>query len=171
MTCEGLFFVPIVQRESSEQEMEYMNAVKAIDKGLLKLIEMGDAVNTIMAHNIGKIPILIEEAEVLSAAGSQDRIVVSSVLLQPGERKRIPVKCVHAPHGLYRGNSLHTVGAASYGLRETMRCQKYQSVMTDVDNYVPETAVDQSVIWDRVKEYCKSAGTLDPDKYIGALDA
>jgi hypothetical protein len=171
VTCEGLSFVPIVQKESSEQDMEYMNAAEAIEKGLLKLIEMGDAVNTIMAHNIGKIPILIEEAEVLSAAGSQDRIVVSSVLLQPSERKRIAVKCVHAPHGLFRGSGLRTVGAASYGLRETIRFQKYRAVMTDVEHYAPETAVDQSVVWDRVKEYCKSAGTPDPDKYVEALDA
>jgi hypothetical protein len=171
VNCEGLSFVPIVQNEPTEQEVEYINAAEAVEQGLLKLIEMGDAVNTIMAHNVGKIPILIEEAEVLSASGSQDRIVVASVMLQPGEQKRIAVKCVHAPHGLHRGSSLAPGGAASYGLKESLRRQKYCSIMTDVEHYVPETAVDQSVIWKRVKEYCKTAGTADPDKYTEALES
>ncbi len=170
VSCEGLSFIPIVQKEPNEHDMEYINAAQAIEEGVLELTEMGDAVNTILAHNRGTIPIVIEEAEVLSAPGSQDRMVVASVILQPGKRKRIPVKCVHAPHGLRRGIGLHTIGAASYGLRENMRVQKYSSIMTDVEHYVPETAVDQSVIWDRVKEYCKEVGTKDPDKYIEALE-
>jgi hypothetical protein len=167
---EGLSFIPIVQNETEEQEIEYINAALAIEQGVLELTEMGDAVNTIMAHNKGTIAVLIEEAEVLSAQGSQDRMVVSSVLLKPGEQRRIPVKCVHAPHGLRRGSAMRTIGSASYGLRSEMRSQKYRSIMTDVDHYIPETAVDQSEIWERVKSYCAVAGSADPDKYTEALE-
>ncbi|MGY5854401.1 MAG: DUF6569 family protein [Candidatus Thorarchaeota archaeon] len=167
--CEGLSFVPIVQVEESTTEVEYITTAQALKAGVLEIIEGGDAVNTIIARNKGEIPILIEEAEVLVAQGSQDRMVVASVILQPGQETRIPVKCVHAPHSLHRGAGYGTMGYASYGLKSDIRRQKYQSIMTDVDHYTPETAVDQGAVWAKVEEYCGEAGTRDPTKYTEAL--
>ncbi len=106
----GLSLVPIVPVNESAISDDFINAAEAFEIESLIITEAGDAVNTIIAMNTGQKTILIEESEVLVAPNSQDRIVVSSVLLQPGEEKRIPVKCVHAPHGLNQGAGFHSTG-------------------------------------------------------------
>ncbi len=165
----GLSLVPIVPVGQIESDESYLNAAEAFEQSVLSITEAGDAVNTILARNIGKEPILIEESEVLVAPNSQDRIVVASVLLQPGEEKRIPVKCVHAPHGLNRGSGFHSMGAGSLELKRKMRRMKYESIMTDVEHYVPETAVDQTEVWEEVERYGKTLGLDDTTKYTDAL--
>ena len=169
VTHEGISIVPIIKTENNDLDYEYINAVDALEQKLLEITEAGDAVNTIIAQNNGNIPILIEEAEVLAAEGSQDRIVVSNVILQPGECKRIPVKCVHAPHGLNRGAEFKSVGASSSPLRSMMRLQKYCSIMTDVEHYIAEDAIDQSSVWADVEKYGVDTGSEDETKYLEAL--
>ncbi|MHA2152941.1 MAG: ARPP-1 family domain-containing protein [Candidatus Thorarchaeota archaeon] len=165
---EGISFVPIVLNEE-EQDQEYVNAALALESGTLIISEVGDAVNSLLAQNTGNIPVLIEEAEVLASRGSQDRIVVASVILQPGEETRIPVKCVHAPHALSKSSRYMTVGSGSVPLKSGMRRMKYQSIMTDVDHYEPETAVDQREVWSEVAKHGKSFGLGDPTKYVEAM--
>jgi len=165
----GLSLVPIVPVKESVVSEEFINAAEAFETESLVITEAGDAVNTITAKNTGQKPILIEESEVLVAPNSQDRIVVSSVIIQPGEEQRIPVKCVHAPHGLNRGAGFHSTGAGSLELKRKVRRMKYQSIMTDVEHYQPETAVDQSEVWEEVERYCKTLGMKDPTKYTDAL--
>ncbi len=165
----GLSLVPIVPVNESAISDDFINAAEAFEIESLVITEAGDAVNTIIARNTGRKTILIEESEVLVAPNSQDRIVVSSILLQPGEEKRIPVKCVHAPHGLNRGAGFHSTGAGSLELRRKVRKMKYQSIMTDVEHYQPETAVSQEEVWSEVERYCKTLGMKDPTKYIDAL--
>jgi len=165
----GLSLVPIVPVGQSESDETYLNAAEALEQSVLSITEAGDAVNTILARNTGNEPVLIEESEVLVAPNSQDRIVVASVLLQPGEEKRIPVKCVHAPHALNRGSGFHSIGAGSMGLKRKMRKMRYQSIMTDVEHYTPETSVDQTEVWSEVERYSKTLGLDDPTKYTDAL--
>jgi hypothetical protein len=165
----GLSLVPIVPVSESASDEEYLNAAEALEKGVLLITEAGDAVNTILARNVGNEPVIIEESEVLIAPNSQDRIVVSSVIIQPGEELRIPVKCVHAPHSLNRGAGFHSIGSGSLGLKRKIRRMKYQSIMTDVEHYIPETAVDQNEVWDEVERYSKTLGLDDPTKYTDAL--
>ncbi|MFW9789118.1 MAG: ARPP-1 family domain-containing protein [Candidatus Thorarchaeota archaeon] len=165
----GLSLVPIVPVSESESDETYLNAAEALEAGVLSITEAGDAVNTILARNSGKEPVLIEESEVLLASSSQDRIVVSSVIIQPGEEIRIPVKCVHAPHSLNRGAGFQSLGAGSLALKRKIRRMKYQSIMADVDHYIPETAVDQTEVWDEVERYSKALGLDDPTKYTDAL--
>ncbi len=166
----GLSIVPILSSEEDSGDEEYINAAIALERGDLVLIEAGDAVETILARNIGKVPILIEESEVLVAANSQDRIVVQSVLIEPGKEIRIPVKCVHAPHFLNRGEGFSSIGAGGIDLKSGMRKQKYCSIMTDVEHYVPESAVDQSEVWERVEKYCRVMGVEDPTQYAQAME-
>ena len=169
ISYNGLSLIPIVPVRNSTINDEFINAAEAFETENLIITEAGDAVNTIIAKNTGQKPILIEESEVLIAPNSQDRIVVSSVIIQPGEEKRIPVKCVHAPHGLNRGSGFHSTGAGSLQLKSKVRRMKYQSIMTDVEHYQPETAVDQSEVWSEVERYCKTLGMKDPTKYTDAL--
>ena len=166
ITHKGLSLIPITINE--EDVSDFMNTVEALEAGVLEITEIGDAVNTIMAHNKGSKTILIEAAEVLVAKGSQDRIVVESVILKPGQQKRIAVKCVHAPHPLAPGAGFASIGSGAPGLKRMLRKQKYESIMTDVDHYIPETAIDQSAVWSDVDQYCKTAGAPD-SKYTEAL--
>lgn len=164
----GLSLVPIIPVEEVK-DGDFRNAAEAFELGTLEIIEAGDAVNTIIAKNRGDIPVLIEEAEVLKAEGSQDRIVVQSVLLQPGAEQRIPVKCVHAPHSLRTGAGFYSMGSGTADIKAKMRLRKYRSIMTDVEHYVPETAVDQNEVWENVEKYCRSLGMGDPTKYTDAI--
>lgn len=163
-------FVPITKTESTPEDVEYVNAAEALEKGDLVIQEGGDQVETLIAKNNGKQPVLIEASEVLLADGSQDRIVLQSIILQPGEEQRIPVKCVHAPHPLRKGSVYRSVGASGKGLRKSIHRMKYQSIMTDVDHYIPETAVNQGDIWNEVRDYAAVAGAKDPAKYTEALE-
>lgn len=165
----GMSVVPIVLTEEKLNH-DYINAAMALERGTLVISEAGDAVETLIAQNTSDKPVLIEEAEVLSTGNSQDRIVVASVILQPGETTRIPVKCVHAPHGLVRGARYQSIGGGSVPMKSKLRTMKYQSIMTDVDHYIPETAVDQSEVWDEVERYCKAMGIRDTTKYTEAMD-
>ncbi|MFX1367500.1 MAG: ARPP-1 family domain-containing protein [Promethearchaeota archaeon] len=163
----GISFVPIVLREKGVQD--YLNAAEALKRGILVITEAGDAVNTIIARNKGDKPVLIEEAEILVSQGSQDRMVVASVILQPSEETRIPVKCVHAPHALNRGSGYGSLGMAAGPMKSSLRSMKYQSIMTDVEHYQPEIAVDQGRVWKEVERYCKTYGIADPTKYSEAI--
>lgn len=169
VSYRGLSLVPIVCTEQTNRKVDYLNAVQALNENVLEITEAGDAVNTILAHNRGTIPILIEEAEVLVGQGSQDRIVVASIILQSGETARIPVKCVHAPHALRRGATFISGGHGSMGLKSQLRAKKYRSIMTDVEHYVPETAVDQQEVWEEVERYCSALGIQDITKYSDAM--
>ncbi|MFQ5832605.1 MAG: ARPP-1 family domain-containing protein [Candidatus Thorarchaeota archaeon] len=168
ISYSGVSLVPIVLTEET-QDAQYLNAAEALKKGTLEITEAGDAVDSILARNTGDVPVLIEEAEVLVADGSQDRIVVATVILQPGEESRIPVKCVHAPHALRRGVEFSSIGSGSVPLKAGMRRMKYQSIMTDVEHYAPAAAVDQSEVWSEVERYCRSLGIKDTTKYTDAM--
>jgi hypothetical protein len=61
------------------------------------------------------------------------------------------------------------MGSGSQELVRKMRRMKYQSMMVDVEHYVPETAVDQTEIWEDVEGIVsESIGGSDP-KYTEAL--
>jgi hypothetical protein len=163
-------FVPVTKVESTPDEVDYLNAAEALQKGDLVILEGTGQVESLIAKNNGKRPVLIEAAEVLKGDGSQDRIVLQSTILQPGEEARIPVKCVHAPHMLRRGSTYRSVGHSGKGLKSSIFKAKYQSIMSDVDHYVPESAVDQGEVWKEVSGYAATAGAKDPTKYTEALD-
>jgi hypothetical protein len=162
--------IPIVTTEEVGRQSNFINAAEALSSGALQIIEGGDSVELIIAQNTGQIPILIEEGEVLKADGSQDRIVVANVIIQPGEQIRFAVKCVHAPHALHAGSRFSSIGAGSYSMRSSLKRAKYQSIMTDVEHYAPERAVDQSEVWETAGREARAAGTADPTKYTEALE-
>ncbi len=162
-------FVPITV-EKEHNTTDYLNAAEALETGDLVISEVGDAVESILAKNNSKRPILIEASEVLQGNGSQDRIMLESVILQPGEERRIAVKCVHAPHPLRGGTKFSSIGASGEGLRKSIFRQKYSSIMTDVDHYSPAGAVDQSGVWADVGDGGREAKSSDPTKYTETLE-
>ncbi|MHA2208285.1 MAG: ARPP-1 family domain-containing protein, partial [Candidatus Thorarchaeota archaeon] len=58
----------------------------------------------------------------------------------------------------------------SVSLKSGMRRMKYQSIMTDVEHYVPETAVDQNEVWAEVERHGRKLGIKDTTKYSDAMD-
>lgn len=163
-------FVPITKVESTPDEVDYLNAAEAFEHGTLVIQDGGDQVETLIARNTGTQPVLIEASEVLLANGSQDRIVLQSIVLHPGEEMRIPVKCVHAPHPLRAGSTYSSMGASGKDLRKKIHKNKYCSIMTDVEHYVPAGAVDQGEVWNEVSSYASDAGASDSTKYTEALE-
>ncbi len=162
-------FVPITI-EVEHNSTEYLNAAEALETGDLVISEVGDAVESILAKNNSDRPILIEASEVLLGNGTQDRIILESVILQPGEERRIPCKCVHAPHPLRGGSKFRSMGASGEGLRKSIFKQKYCSIMTDVEHYTPAGAVDQSGVWSDVAGDGRDAKSSDQTKYTETLE-
>ncbi|MHA1481261.1 MAG: ARPP-1 family domain-containing protein [Candidatus Thorarchaeota archaeon] len=162
-------FVPITV-EKEHNTTDYLNAAEALETDDLVISEVGDAVESILAKNNSDRPILIEASEVLLGNNSQDRIMLESVILQPGEERRIAVKCVHAPHPLRGGSKFRSMGASGAGLRKSIFKQKYCSVMTDVEHYTPAGAVDQSGVWSDVAGGGQEAKSSDETKYTETLE-
>jgi hypothetical protein len=163
-------FLPIVLNTANGTPATYLNAAEAIEDGSLLISEVGDDVESILAKNLGSKPILIEAAEILRGDNTQDRIVLQSILLQPGKESRIPVKCVHAPHYLRGGAGFSSMGASGEALRKKIHLRKYASIMTDVDHYTPAAAMDQREVWDDVEGYVDGENESDQTKYTEALD-
>lgn len=162
-------FVPITV-EKEHNTTDYLNAAEALETGDLVISEVGDAVESILAKNNSDRQILIEASEVLLGNGTQDRIMLESVILQPGEERRIACKCVHAPHPLRGGSRFSSLGASGEGLRKAIFKQKYCSIMTDVEHYTPAGAVDQSEVWGNVAGSGREAKSSDPAKYTETLE-
>jgi hypothetical protein len=62
------------------------------------------------------------------------------------------------------------MGASGKNLRKKIHRMKYCSIMTDVEHYIPERAVDQGEVWNEVSGYAAGAGASDSDKYTEALE-
>ncbi|TFF84011.1 hypothetical protein EU524_01575 [Candidatus Thorarchaeota archaeon] len=165
----GLSLVPIVTRREQDSP-DYLNAAEALERGTLVLQETGSAVNIVLGRNTGQEVVLIEEGEILAGDGTQNRIVVANTLIEPGKEARIPVKCIHAPHPLSKGASFLTAGAGAIDFLSRIRVQKYQSIMTDVEHYIPEEAVSQEEVWRNIRRYSENLGVEDETDYTAALE-
>lgn len=145
---DEISFVPIIKQEVPIEERDYLTLSEALEKGVCKIIDKGTEVAHINFQNLSDLPILIEEGEIFKGSGTQDRISIGTVMVQPGDKIEIAVKCVHAPHHLSAGAAFGYGGKASRGMLNEIRTLKYQSVMTDL----PASRIDQSRVWNKVHE-------------------
>ncbi len=146
VSIENLTLVPILKK--FEEDKEYLTLGEALEKGVLEIIDKGDEIAHVIAINKGVTPILLEEGDILTGLGTQDRLILGSMLLEPGKSYKVPVKCVHAPHPLTVGAGFGYGGSSPKKFTRTLR--KYKSIMADVEHYVSE--VDQSGIWSEVHD-------------------
>ncbi len=87
----SLTVFPIVGPRDGEVSYDLLQ--DALESGTLEVSEQGSAsVNSLLAINRGKHPVLILDGEEL-VGGKQNRMVNSSVLVSPG-RTVLPVSCV-----------------------------------------------------------------------------
>ncbi len=148
LIIDEISFVPIIKQEIPPEERDYLTLSEALDQGVCKIIDKGTEVAHISFQNTGDIPILIEEGEIFLGKGTQDRIIVGTVMVQPGEMKDISVKCVHAPHHLSSGASFGYGGKASRGMLNEMRTLKVSHATAKV----PASSINQSRVWNKVSE-------------------
>lgn len=149
---DEISFVPIIKQEVPREDRDYLMLSEALEKGVCKIIDKGTEVAHISFENLGDLPILIEEGEIFKGSGTQDRISVATVMIQPREVIEIAVKCVHAPHYLSAGATFGYGGKASRGMLNEIRTLKYQSAMIDI----PVSKIDQSKVWSKVSEEMES---------------
>ena len=141
-------FVPIIKYEIPQEERDYLTLSEALEEGLCQITDKGTEVSHIIFQNLGEIPILIEEGEIFLGQGTQDRICVGSVMVDPGVTMNISVKCVHAPHHLKAGSSFFYGGKASRGMLNEMRSQKFYNASMGIG----ASNISQSSVWEKVNE-------------------
>ncbi|MFX1258588.1 MAG: ARPP-1 family domain-containing protein [Promethearchaeota archaeon] len=168
LVLEEISFVPIVKHEVPFEERDYLTLSEALERGICKIIDKGTEVAHISFQNTGDIPILIEEGEIFQGKGTQDRICIGTVMVEPGVIKDISVKCVHAPHPLSSGASFGYGGKASRGMLNEMRALKYSNAMIGT----VASNINQSRIWSRVSEEMANENSVsDPTQYTQGIEA
>jgi hypothetical protein len=148
IVLEEISFVPIIKQEVPIEERDYLSLSEALEKGVCRIIDKGTEVAHILFQNLGNLPILIEEGEIFKGSGTQDRIAVGTMMVQPGEQIEIAVKCVHAPHHLSAGAKFGYGGKASRGMLNEIRALKYSNAQLNA----PVSSINQSKVWSKVSE-------------------
>ena len=116
----------------------------AIASGALQVGEhAGGVVNTVVARNHGKLPVLILEGESIVGA-KQNRVVTADVMIAPGAEACVPVGCVE------RGRWDHVSQSAKFAAAEVpvepmMRARAVREVRE-------QGHLDQSRLWCDVDE-------------------
>ena len=143
---DEITFIPIIKQEVLREDRDYLTLSEALDEGLCKIIDKGTEVAHIIFQNIGEFPILIEEGEIFLGQGTQDRICVATILVQPGDTVEIPVKCVHAPHHLSSGAAFGYGGKCSREMLGDLRTMKRSSAAGKRG----VSTISQQRVWNKV---------------------
>lgn len=159
-------FVPIIKQEIPKEERDYITLSEAIEIGACEIIDKGTEVAHILIKNLGNLPILIEEGDIFLGKGTQDRISVGTVMVEPGAIQEIGVKCVHAPHFLSANATFAYGGKASRGMLNEMRSLKFSNAF--IGNSA--SMINQSRIWNKVSEEMASEKDVtDRTKYTSGI--
>lgn len=117
----GICVYPVFH-ESDELPHPYISCAEALREEKLKVTEVNKngVVSTILAINLGELPILILAGEELIGA-KQNRIVNSSVLLRPHSETMLPVNCTE--QGRWHHASPEFQDSGSVALHSVRRSQ------------------------------------------------
>ncbi|MFX1275514.1 MAG: ARPP-1 family domain-containing protein [Promethearchaeota archaeon] len=141
-------FVPIIKQRIPREERSYLTLSEALEENSCEIIEKGTEVAHIIFKNMGDLPILIEEGEIFHGQGTQDRICISTIMVEPDTQIEIPVKCVHAPHYLSAGAGFAYGGKASRKMLNELRNLKFKHAA----QYIPTFSIDQGHVWETVAQ-------------------
>lgn len=168
IVLEEISFVPIIKQEVPKEERDYLTLSEALEIKACDIIDKGTEVAHILFKNLGELPILIEEGDIFLGKGTQDRISVGTVMVEPGAVQEISVKCVHAPHYLSANANFSYGGKASRGMLNEMRSLKFSSATI---GYGAST-INQSRIWNKVKEeMANEKAVKDKTKYTLGINS
>ncbi|TFG01536.1 MAG: hypothetical protein EU540_03445 [Promethearchaeota archaeon] len=161
LVLEEITFIPIIKHEIPRDERDYLSLSEALEEGACKITDKGTEVAHILFENISEFPILIEEGEIFKGQGTQDRMCVGTIKVEPMKTVEIPVKCVHAPHHLSSGAAFGYGGKAGRGMLKELRSLKFSHAV----NKAPASTIDQSRVWDQVHYENVMADVADNTKY------
>jgi len=166
IVLEEITFVPIIKHEIPRDDRDYLSLSEALEEGACKIVDKGDEVAHILFENISDFPILIEEGEIFKGEGTQDRICVGTMKVDPMKTVEIPVKCVHAPHHLSSGAAFGYGGKASRGMLHELRSMKISSARS----FKAVSEISQGRVWDQVHNENLEADVSDKTKYMENID-
>jgi hypothetical protein len=122
----SLTLVPL--HTESEPVADYVGLDEAVAGGLtvIELDEAGAVETLLVANPLGTTVLLYEGEELVGA--KQNRILERSILVAPGAKLEIPVRCVEQGRWVYRSRAFASAPRAAYPeLRKTLRHQGTQS--------------------------------------------
>jgi len=165
---EGISFVPIIKNEPPRAERDYLTLSEALEENLCNIIDKGTEVAHIVFENLGNSPILIEEGEIFQGEGTQNRISIGTVMVEPHSQIEISVKCVHAPHHLSSGANFYYGGKCSREMLSSLRTMKYSNAVMSA----PASTISQGRVWDQVnKELTMEDSAKDKSDYMQGIKA
>ncbi|NVM31171.1 MAG: hypothetical protein HWN65_20200 [Candidatus Helarchaeota archaeon] len=165
---EEISFVPIIKQEIPREERDYLTLSEACSENSCLIIDKGTEVNHIIFQNNCEFPILIEEGEIFLGKGTQDRICIGIVMVQPGEKIEVPVKCVHAPHHLSSGAAFGYGGKCSRVMLNEMRAMKRGHAV----HRAAVSTISQARVWQNVaQETIEEEEVADQTQYTQAVKA
>ncbi|MFX1254557.1 MAG: ARPP-1 family domain-containing protein [Promethearchaeota archaeon] len=163
---ENILFVPILKKELPKEERDYLTINEALNENVLKIVDKGTEITHLIVTNEADLPVLIEEGEIFEGQGTQDRIVVGSVVIQPKTTVEIPVKCVHAPHPLATNAGFRAFAKGGRSMLRSMRGMKSEAA-----HYSRSVAgISQSQVWKNVTEQTATENVGDSAKYKEAME-
>ncbi len=166
---DEISFVPLIKHPAlAKEERDYLTLSEALEEGVCKIFDKGTEVSHITFQNLSDLPILIEEGEIFKGAGTQDRICIATVKVDPGAQVDISVKCVHAPHHLSSGAAFGYGGKGSRGMLNQIRAMKYGHAQKKA----PASTINQNQVWNKVsEEMAEVSSASDQTKYTIGVEA
>ena len=141
----GLSLVPVFGRFDGVPDFVTLEEAIASRSLVVTEISEGGAVPLLKAHNLGVTGVLILDGEELSGA-KQNRVLNTSVYIEPGQEIVIPVSCSEAGRWSYRTASL---GDSGYLAAPAIRVAANESVTANV-RLSGDYRSDQGRVWGEV---------------------
>jgi hypothetical protein len=135
------------------EEPAYLTGPEAFEAGLLELGELSPPeVPSLLATNLGTLPVLLVEGEVL-VGGDQDRTMNVTVLCPPRSVIIVPVSCVEAG----RWGTRRNVAGANRHAPGSLRSVKTATLHPRTAD-VADRRADQSRVWEEVSRQSAAHG-------------
>jgi hypothetical protein len=147
-TNEALSIVQIAT--DNRDTFNYITGDAAIEKKLIEVIEVseGGSVNNLTVINHSKDFIFMMDGDILVGA-KQNRVLNTSVLLNPESKTIIPVSCIESGRWRYKSRGF---SGSDYSAPAFMRAEKAQQVKNNLEAK-GKFESNQSGIWDSVAAY------------------
>jgi len=136
--------------------LSFLSVHRAYEKNLLKVEEVSDEgnVNSLLLTNFSDVYIFIMDGDILKGA-KQNRVVNTSILVAPKDKKIIPVSCVEQGRWSRGGRDFKPSEEVAYRkIRELKNKDIYHNSASQSGKY----NVDQSGVWDLVRNSLDDLG-------------
>ena len=134
---------------------DYITLGVALQKGVLKVEEVseGGSVPEVTVTNSGEMPVLLLDGEELAGA-KQNRVLNSTILLEPMSKTVINVSCTERGRWSY---ATREFSDSDVVMARNIRARKNRSVSASL-NQSNSFRSDQGEIWEEIDNLCDSVG-------------